>query len=109
MARDTRNLYRAVATDVVRVAARFEAIKSARSALEATETGYEVGTRNIVDVLQAQNLLFRSQFDYATSRYDYVLNLLRLKETAGVLDERDIAELNNYMDGSNPIQPYSLR
>lgn len=109
VARDTRNLYRAVVTDVVRVAARFEAIKSAQSALEATETGYEVGTRNIVDVLQAQNRLFASQFDYATSRYDYVLNLLRLKEAAGVLDERDIAELNEYMDGSNPIKPFSLR
>ena len=45
VARDTRNFYRAVATDVIRVNARKNAIKSAQSALEATETGYEVGTR----------------------------------------------------------------
>jgi outer membrane protein len=74
--RDTRNLYRAVVTDVVRVQARIRAIKSAESALEATQTGYEVGTRNIVDVLQAQQRLFQSQFDYADSRYHYVLGLM---------------------------------
>ncbi len=109
VARDTRNLFRAVLTEVVRVRARAEAIKSAESALEATQTGYEVGTRNIVEVLQAQRRLFQSQFDYATSRYDYVNNLLRLKETAGALDASDIAELNNYMDGDRPVRPYSSR
>ena len=47
--RDTRNLYRAVATDVVRVKPRLKAIKSSTSALEAVETGYQVGTRNVVE------------------------------------------------------------
>ena len=73
VSRDTRNLFRRVATDVVRVKARLQAITSLESSLEATETGYEVGTRNIVDVLQAQNRLFASQFDYADSRYNYIL------------------------------------
>ena len=102
--RDIRNLYQAVATDVVRVKARFKAIESSRSALEATETGYEVGTRNVVDVLQAQQLLFRSQFDYADSRYNYVLNLLFLKDVAGTLNDADLAELNKYTDASNPVK-----
>ena len=104
VARDTRNLYRVVATEVVRVQARAEAIKSAEAALEATQTGYEVGTRNIVEVLLAQRRLFASQFDYARSRYDYVINLLRLKETAGALDERDVGELNTFMDGADPVR-----
>ena len=84
--------------------ARAEAIKSAEAALEATQTGYEVGTRNIVEVLLAQRRLFASQFDYAVSRYDYVINLLRLKEAAGALDERDVAELNTFMDAANPVR-----
>ena len=109
VARDVRNLYRAVVTEVVRVAARAEAIKSSQSALEATQTGYEVGTRNIVDVLLAQRRLFSSQYDYATSRYDYVLNLLRLKEAAGVLASADIDELNQFTDAANPIVPFSMR
>ena len=109
VARDVRNLYRAVVTEVVRVAARAEAIKSSQSALEATQTGYEVGTRNIVDVLLAQRRLFSSQYDYATSRYDYVINLLRLKESAGVLASADIDELSGFTDAENPVVPFSMR
>lgn len=102
--RDTRNLFRAVVTEVVRVRARLKAIQSSESALEATQTGYEVGTRNIVEVLQAQQRLFSSQFDYADSRYSYVLNLLRLKQSAGILDEVDLLELNQFMDSTNPVK-----
>ena len=101
--RDTRNLYQAVATDVVRVQARLKAIKSSQSALEATETGYEVGTRNIVDVLQAQQRLFASQFDYADSRYNYVIDLMLLKQTTGTLSPQDLAELNNYTDPNDQV------
>ena len=109
VSRDVRNLYRTVVTEVARVAARAEAIKSSEAALEATQTGYEVGTRNIVDVLQAQRRLFSAQYDYATSRYDYVLNMLRLKESAGILTEADIAELSRYSDNSNPVRPFGMR
>ena len=102
--RDTRNLYKSVTTDVIRVEARLKAIRSSQSALEATETGYEVGTRNIVDVLQAQQRLFGSQFDYADSRYTYLLNLMRLKQSAGTLSQADLKELNSYMSPVNPVR-----
>ena len=101
--RDTRNLFQAVATDVVRVAARLKAIASSQSALEATETGYEVGTRNIVDVLQAQQRLYSSQFDYADSRYNYVIDLMALKQVAGVLADADLNELNQFADPADPV------
>jgi outer membrane protein len=101
--RDTYNLLRAVATDVVRVAARIRAIKSAESALEATQTGYEVGTRNIVDVLQAQQRLYASQFDYADSRYRYVNDLLFLLQTAGTLAEESVERLAAFSDAANPV------
>jgi outer membrane protein len=102
--RDTRNLFQAVATDVVRVKARLKAIRSSRSALDATETGYEVGTRNIVDVLQAQQRLFSSQFDYADSRYNYVLDLMLLKQVAGTLIEDDLSELNTFTDAQDQVK-----
>jgi outer membrane protein len=103
IARDTRNLFRRVQTDVVRVGARLKAIASAESALEATETGYEVGTRNVVDVLRAQDNFFRSQFDYADSRYNYMLSLILLKQRAGVLNPEDLVELNRFADPSAPV------
>ncbi|MEZ5560123.1 MAG: TolC family outer membrane protein [Pseudomonadales bacterium] len=102
--RDTRNLFRAVATDVVRVRARARSIESAQSALEATQTGYEVGTRNIVDVLQAQQRLYLSQFDYADSRYNYMLDLMGLKQAVGTLSEEDLAEFNRFADSANPVE-----
>jgi len=101
--RDTRNLFRRVATDVVRVGARLKAIASAESALEATETGYEVGTRNVVDVLRAQENFFRSQFDYADSRYNYMLSLIMLKQQTGLLNEQDVIELNQFADPNKLI------
>ena len=102
--RNTRSLYKSVSTDVVRVQARLKAIRSAQSALEATQTGYEVGTRNIVDVLQAQQRLFDSQFAYADSRYTYLLNLLRLKQQSGLLGQEDLQEINGFMDSSAPVK-----
>ena len=102
--RNTRNLFKSVATDVVRVEARLKAIRSSQSALEATETGYEVGTRNIVDVLQAQQRLFSSQFDYADSRYNYVLNLMRLKQATGKLTQEDLQELNQFVDDGDLVE-----
>jgi outer membrane protein len=103
VSRDTRNLLRAVTTDVIRVQARIKAIKSSESALEATQTGYEVGTRNIVDVLQAQQRLYLSQFDYADSRYNYVRDLMLLKQSSGTLTSADVATLNGYSDPQQPV------
>ena len=102
--RNTRNLFKSVATDVVRVEARLKAIRSSQSALEATETGYEVGTRNIVDVLQAQQRLFSTQFDYADSRYNYVVNLMRLKQATGKLTQEDLEELNQFVDSGDLVE-----
>jgi outer membrane protein len=102
--RNTRNLYQSVSTDVARVKARLKAIRSSQSALEATQTGYEVGTRNIVDVLQAQTRLYDSQFAYADSRYTYLLNLLRLKQQTGLLAQPDLQEINSFMDSNAPVE-----
>ena len=107
VSRDTRNLLRTVTTDVIRVRARIKAIKSSESALEATQTGYEVGTRNIVDVLQAQQRLYLSQFDYADSRYNYVRDLLLLKQVSGTLSPDDVGRLNAFIDPQQPVRKLS--
>ena len=84
-------------TDVQRVKARAQSIVSSQSAFDATQAGYEVGTRNIVDVLQTQRVFFAAQRDYANARYDYVLDMLRLKQVAGTLGPQDINDLNNWL------------
>lgn len=94
---NTRNLHRAVNTDVEQVKARRQSIVSNQSAVEATEIGYQVGTRNIVDVLDAQRQLFASVRDYNNSRYDYILDNLRLKQAAGTLSPDDLQQLGQFL------------
>lgn len=92
--------HRTVTTDVLRVQARQAALKSSESALEATEGGYQVGTRNIVDVLQAQNNSFNARRDYSNAIYDYLINLLTLKRMAGNLSENDLSAINKWLTTS---------
>ncbi len=98
----TRSLHLTVVTDVGKVKARDLAITSAQSALDATQAGYEVGTRNIVDVLESQRFLYRALFDFSNARYDYVINMLKLKEQAGILSPEDIYALNKWLGKPKP-------
>ncbi|HSC75947.1 MAG TPA: TolC family outer membrane protein [Pseudomonadales bacterium] len=99
-----RSYYLAVSTDIQRVAAQQQAIVSAKSALDATQAGYEVGTRNIVDVLDAEQSLYRAKFLYANARYQYILNMLRLLQTAGTLSDDNVLKLNQWLQ---PEKSYS--
>ena len=93
-----RSKHRLVVTNAARVKARRQAITSANSALSATQAGYEVGTRNIVDVLVAQRTLYQAKRNYANARYDYILSMMALKEVAGQLSPEDVASLNAWLD-----------
>lgn len=95
--RSTRNAYQGVVAGVSRVAAYKQAVLSNTTALEASEVGLEVGARTAVDVLNAQRELYRAQRDYARSRYDYLLNVLRLKQAAGQLTQKDLNEIDNLL------------
>ncbi len=92
--RETRDAYLGVNSEVARVQSLRQAVESAKTALQATEAGYEVGTRTSVDVLDARRRLFEAQTNYARSRYDYLLNVLRLQLAAGTLDDKGIADIN---------------
>lgn len=95
---DARNFHRAVNTDVEQVQALKQAIISSQSAVEATQIGYEVGTRNIVDVLDAQRVLYVAVRNYNNARYDYILNNLRLQQTAGTLSPDNLQALSQYLN-----------
>lgn len=104
---NTRNLHRAVNTDVEQVQARKQSIISNQSALEATQIGYQVGTRNIVDVLDTQRQLYTSVRDYNNTRYNYILDNLRLKQAAGTLNPGDLEALSRYLKADyNPDKDF---
>ena len=99
---DARSLFRQITTNIQTLEAQRQTIVSSRSALDATRAGYEVGTRNIVEVLDAEQNYYVALRDYANARYDYVLNTLRLKQTAGTLSPQDLAGLDRWLSATAP-------
>lgn len=100
-----RDAYLGVISEMSRVSALKQALESSQTALKATQAGYEVGTRTAVDVLTSQQNLVKAQTDYARSRYDYVLNVIQLRLAAGDLDEKTVAEINQWLTASAPTPP----
>ncbi len=96
--RETRDAYLGVVSDIARVKALKQALASAQTALQATEAGFEVGTRTTVDVLVQRRALFVADVNYARSRYDYIINVLRLKQAAGNLSVEDLVEVNGWLE-----------
>jgi outer membrane protein len=88
-------------SEISRVQALKQALESARTALAATEAGYEVGTRTAVDVLDARRRLYEAQTNYLGSRYDYLVNVLKLRLAAGMLDASSIEDVNGWL--RNPV------
>jgi outer membrane protein len=101
--RQTRDAYLGVIAERARVQALKQAVQSNQTALEATEAGFEVGTRTTVDVLDARRRLFEAQRDYSRSRYDYLINVVRLKSAAGVLVPADLNAINGFLTAPAPL------
>ncbi|MDN6319359.1 MAG: TolC family protein, partial [Marinobacter sp.] len=99
---NTRSLFLTVNNNIETASALERTIISRRSALDATRAGYDVGTRNIVEVLDAERAYYVALRDYANARYDYVNNTLQLKQAAGTLSPKDLIELNNWLSASAP-------
>ncbi len=96
--RETQNAFRAILAGIQEVQAFEQARISAESALEATQAGFEVGTRTIVDVLIAQQRKFQAQRDNSIARHAYILRHLRLKSIAGLLTSEDLRVVNQLLE-----------
>jgi outer membrane protein len=96
--RETQNAFRAILAGIQEVQAFEQARVSAESALEATQAGFEVGTRTIVDVLIAQQRKFQSERDNSIARHAYILRHLRLKSVAGLLISEDLRVVNQLLE-----------
>jgi outer membrane protein len=95
--RQARDAYLGVISEISRVRALRQSVESNRTALRATEAGFEVGTQTTVDVLASQNNLRRAETTYSRSRYDYILNVLRLKQAAGNLSVADVEQVDGWL------------
>jgi outer membrane protein len=94
---DARDSYLGVLSEISRVKALRRAVESNTTALNATEAGYEAGTRTAVDVVESRRLWIQAQTDYSRSRYDYMINVLKLQQAAGILSEQSLNRLNTLL------------
>jgi len=95
---EVRSQFSNVLTLVANVNAQKQAVVSATSALEATQVGYKVGTRNVVDLLQAEKNLYSAEKNLANAKYDYILSNLKLALASGTITPADIVKINNLLN-----------
>lgn len=93
--RTTRNAYNTVVATISGIKAFEQSVLSAQKALEATEAGFEVGTRTIVDVLDSTRNLYNAKRNLSSTRYAYIQNVLLLKRAGGTITDEDITAINS--------------
>jgi len=100
-----KDAFRGILSSIEDVKARQAAIVSARSSLESTQAGLEVGTRTQVDVLNAQRQLFQAEFDYLSARYTYILNGVKLHQATSTLTRDVMGKANAWLDRAQTVAP----
>lgn len=98
--RSVRSSYNDVIAAISTIRALEQAVVSAESALKATEAGFDVGTRTIVDVLNSTRNLFDARRNLAGARYDFIQSVVNLKRAAGTLTEQDVIDINRGLTGN---------
>jgi outer membrane protein len=84
-------------SSISQIKAYEQALSSSQSQLDSTNLGYEVGVRNSVEVLNAQQQFFSAKRDLLQSQYTYLLNVLSLKFSVGLLSEADLESVNQQL------------
>ena len=95
---ETQRAYLNLNTSIAQVKAYEQALISSQSQVDSTKLGYEVGVRTSVDVLNAEQQFFGAKRDLLQSRYNYLVNIIRLKTAAGVVSEADLGDINQQLE-----------
>ncbi|HEY8605578.1 MAG TPA: TolC family outer membrane protein [Noviherbaspirillum sp.] len=95
--RQARAAYLGVMSGMVRVNALNQSVTALESARKLKDEGYKAGLTTVLAVLDAERDLYAARRDAAQARYDYQLNVLRLKQAAGSLSEEDLLRLSRLM------------
>jgi outer membrane protein len=103
-----RTAYLGVLTGISQVTSLRQSVKSNQTSMDATQTGMEVGTRTIVDVLTARQNLLTAETSFSNARYTYLESLLTLKASAGILTEQDVKQINTLLQVPSPPADMSV-
>lgn len=94
---ETQRAYLNLNTSIAQVKALEQALKSSQSQMDSTQLGYEVGIRTSVDVLNAQQQYFSANRDLLQARYNYLVNIIRLKTASGIVSEADLQDIDQQL------------
>jgi outer membrane protein len=94
---DVKKAYLQVETDQSKLEARKAAMESSEIVSNASKAQYNEGLKTMVDVLLAQRNAFSAKQDFVNSKYDYIVNVLRLKASVGQLNEKELQEMNAWL------------
>ena len=105
---NTHISYNTIIDGISQIKADRQAIKSAKNSLESTEAQFQVGTRTMVDVTNAQEALFQAQTQLSTDQYNFIQAILQLKYNAGTLSPQDVYEVNSWLVGQHKYFPKKI-
>lgn len=94
---ETQRAYLNLSTSIAQVRALEQALKSSQSQMDSTQLGYEVGVRTSVDVLNAQQQYYSANRDLLQARYNYLVNIIRLKTASGIVSEADLQDIDQQL------------
>jgi outer membrane protein len=94
---ETQRAYLNLNTSIAQVKALEQALKSSQSQMDSTQLGYEVGIRTSVDVLNAQQQYYSANRDLLQARYNYLVNIIRLKTASGIVSEADLQDIDQQL------------
>ncbi len=100
-----RDAYQGVISQIAQVGALKQAVESNRVSLQATEAGYEVGTKTAIDVLSSREQLVQAQTNYSQAKYGYLNDIVALRLAAGNLDGETIKQINSWLVEPPPPAP----
>lgn len=104
-----RSAYLSVQSSIAQAQANRQALLSAETAAKATQVGFQVGTRTAVDMLTTLSAVFSARRDYSSARYNYLLNMINLKQATGVLAEQDLAQMSRLLTQPVALQRAALQ
>ncbi len=105
---NTKRAFNTIKVGVPRIEAVRKALTANTKALLYAQEAYRAGEASITEILQIQERLYASQRDYAQFTYDYLYNIVLLKQAQGTLSIKDLAQINHYLESKKQIQSVRL-
>lgn len=97
--RSAHDAYQRISEAVVQIDALHQSVQAQESRLKANSAGYTVGQNSLIEVLDVEQDLSLAKQRLIKARYDYLLNVLRLKYSVSGLTEADLVIVNGWLAG----------